>query len=125
MRLTHTPRSISPVLHLLHGWGSSMKCPFDEAQSARGLRVDLVTLFIPGQVVADGDTEVVVTCDRWDDLIVHKLYAWSSSLFFFVTVMMAHFVTLKCILPFGGPGMQGVQIALEGDGVVSGVYLSV
>ena len=29
----------------------------------RGLRVDLVTLFILRQVVADGDSEVVVTCD--------------------------------------------------------------
>ena len=40
----------------------------------------------------------------------------------------SHDATLRDVkvhLPFGGPDMQGVQIALECDGVVSGVYLSV
>ena len=101
-----------------------MKCPSDEAQSTRGLRVDLVTLFIPGQVVADGDTEVVVTCDPWNDLIVHTvcMVEWP------LLLRDGHDGTLRDVkvhLPFGGPGMQGVQIALEGGGVVSGVYLSV
>ena len=86
--------------------------------------MDLVTLFIPGQVVADGDTEVVVTCDPWNDLIVHTvcMVEWP------LLLRDSHDGTLcdvKVHLPFGGPGMQGVQIALEGGGVVSGVYLSV
>ena len=105
-------------------WGSSMKCPSDEAHSMRGLRVDLVTLFIPGQVVADGDTEVVMTCDPLNDIIVHTvcMVEWP------LLLRGGHDGTLRDVkvhLPFGGPGMQGVQIALEGGGVVSAVYLSV